>query len=1026
MALKDIDWRKWPCADLHTHLLGTGDSAFWMKMLFSRDELNKYYGENARCIFVWDAENGKYMPFSQVYTDLCRAFTEKKIPSWAAAVETASSKEDESYPRSLLLNGNLETDLTPAKWSAILQAAFPDVPLNQILDLDGPYFTSDVVIELDDLIRGLGLDMSDPLAAQRVRDRLKLIDTDFDHYLFWNARKQSLEIGFGILRERLIQHRDSLPNGHRESFDAHLQNCFTMLNMDGSEAKSVDFHGFHMSFTPQFYPRRYALKDSLYRQRIDVLAHVLNFSRTRYFNCSPKVTYIEYSLGANDCASPHILDLFAAFNKDTCDESSFHKQFVAPGASSDPRPLLGQLEDPKGELPTFCLLAGISRKIDHSAATWIWHAPWKAIRAFEQEISQLEEQHGTSMFAKQNDTILRLDKVAASNQLFKTLVVGVDIFGDELGFPFCPLVTKTFEDFWKARLEDNKAFGVRIHGAENVPVCGPHVASYRCFAAHMFIVFRGLQALLQMQDRLNVVLDSHLRTSHLDFIRVGHGVQFRRTLTLQHPPEHRKSSLLITYIQQELPKLAHRLVFEVNITSNEYLLEDDEEPAFGWFMRNGYLIVLATDNDGIWPINTCLKHHPEHHSLTAEFCNAFSTFPSAAKFNSYKQVFVPNQAEATKYPRQDFHQSNVHWHLMLAALGSQCFAFQDNDAHVKMRHLLRALRPKQAKVSVLHSIIRGSKNNAIYKEQSIPSESASRFLLWLTGQDNSSPDEFLAILKAKFLDTPKNDTRLHLCPYQPQNDYGVESAEHSTQLPSRLAGVWQQNWRPSSPSENPVKEYERATKERSDPIFESSQCTQDGKEFGLHFIAIGTYGTEKQLIDGLKASVNKYDNSKPSYNILRSNLYVDVEQDKTSIPNLREITKGIQSVVLNKSLEEWSITIFWHDFHNVRQLHFVEPVNCSGEHSSIARITIRLERSCDVTRRSALNESSQEKPIAYLFCDHGHTFQAYLRFVYDQKKARLTPRAVECPDETGDEDYAPDDDEDDERDEQSHKRSKTQ
>jgi hypothetical protein len=74
-----------------------------------------------------------------------------------------------------------------------------------------------------------------------------------------------------------------------------------------------------------------------------------------------------------------------------------------------------------------------------------------------------------------------------------------------------------------------------------------------------------------------------------------------------------------------------KIVFEINITSNEYLLgqalrEGDRQQT----IRLNSLtdldvpIILATDDDGIWPIDHCLSKHPGHQSLVAEYCRAFS------------------------------------------------------------------------------------------------------------------------------------------------------------------------------------------------------------------------------------------------------------------------------------------------------------------------------------------------------------------------------------------------------------------
>ena len=73
------------------------------------------------------------------------------------------------------------------------------------------------------------------------------------------------------------------------------------------------------------------------------------------------------------------------------------------------------------------------------------------------------------------------------------------------------------------------------------------------------------------------------------------------------------------------------IAFEVNITSNEYLLGqtlrqgDAGRPLCLDGLIGKVPIILATDDDGVWPIDHCAFVHPGHHSLTAEYCRAISS-----------------------------------------------------------------------------------------------------------------------------------------------------------------------------------------------------------------------------------------------------------------------------------------------------------------------------------------------------------------------------------------------------------------
>jgi hypothetical protein len=159
---------------------------------------------------------------------------------------------------------------------------------------------------------------------------------------------------------------------------------------------------------------------------------------------------------------------------------------------------------------------------------------------------------------------------------------------------------------------------MRIHCGENVPFADANSAVYRLFVSHMYIVFRCL-----------LFLQRHLKYG----IRIGHGIAFERILdTSIARPKHRKSSVILGEIRHYAEHLFKTIAFEVNITSNEYLIANS--------LRGGDLIkthrldrliglkapiILATDDDGIWPIDRCSCAHPGHHSLTAEYCRAIST-----------------------------------------------------------------------------------------------------------------------------------------------------------------------------------------------------------------------------------------------------------------------------------------------------------------------------------------------------------------------------------------------------------------
>lgn len=221
------------------------------------------------------------------------------------------------------------------------------------------------------------------------------------------------------------------------------------------------------------------------------------------------------------------------------------------------------------------------------------------------------------MFAKALADLEKLKIATHEINYFKFWVVGLDLFGDEMGYPYCPFVAWPFLQYIKERRSENQFFGLRIHCGENVPFTDNDVGAYRHFIAHMYIAFRCLRFL---HRKLGAG------------IRIGHGIAFARILgDNMDVSTHRKSSVLLAEMREHAEYVLKNIVFEINITSNEYLLGQAlREGCYNQVIRLSALtdrdipIILSTDDDGIWPIDHCPSKHPGHHSLIAEYCRAFS------------------------------------------------------------------------------------------------------------------------------------------------------------------------------------------------------------------------------------------------------------------------------------------------------------------------------------------------------------------------------------------------------------------
>jgi len=90
-----------------------------------------------------------------------------------------------------------------------------------------------------------------------------------------------------------------------------MTNAFTMADVDGGTAAEVNLDYYRGSFTPEFYPRRYAPKDCLYNQRLDVLGLFFEYVLDRYARKSKlSVDYVEFSYSVRDLCKPWIRRVF--------------------------------------------------------------------------------------------------------------------------------------------------------------------------------------------------------------------------------------------------------------------------------------------------------------------------------------------------------------------------------------------------------------------------------------------------------------------------------------------------------------------------------------------------------------------------------------------------------------------------------------------------------------------------------------------------------------------------------------------
>ncbi|CAF1478058.1 unnamed protein product [Adineta steineri] len=429
-------------------------------------------------------------------------------------------------------------------------------------------FSYDVVFSLDNLAKGLGLEENSPrdMIQGMVEEKLGIYRKSdwaerpfFDYWIIFNAREQKLEVVYGMKAEDLRmliggqKPIDQLTDPAQRDARAHIINAFSMMNADGSEPHSIDFHSFRGAFTPEFYPRRFALKDSIYAQRLDLLAYLLRHVLHRYATCSPPVKYCEFSVGCGDLSRPWVLDVLSMFSQVEQRSGKFktlaQKQF----------PWLNITDFEKSV--DYRFLAGFNRQISQISNAYganegnilLFEVPHYAIHIMFKEFYRSNNQKPTIIFAKQVQQLQKMKEENKGNPNFFNWVVGLDACGDELGHPYCPFIAYEFIEFVKEARRKNMNFGIRIHCAENVPFIRPELPGYRLFAAHMYILYRCI-------DFLKRKLKSH--------IRIGHGIAFDKLLSIDNH-KYRKSSVLVEEIKRNAKALFSSIPFEVCQTDSD-------------------------------------------------------------------------------------------------------------------------------------------------------------------------------------------------------------------------------------------------------------------------------------------------------------------------------------------------------------------------------------------------------------------------------------------------------------------------
>jgi hypothetical protein len=302
--------------DIHTHLMGMGSAQFWCDNIVFDDAVLPAHAtfceedSTARDILgplLWDHKNRVW-------------FGSEKFASLIAILRNDSTREEQTKEINEQL-GEMKDCLDETLWSLL-----DTYKLTFSKD-----FCYDIVYKEEKLSQALDLplEMNADIRLTHLEARLGISHSQepitFKHYIIFNAREQKFQVAYGIRNEdlvKLVNKGSDARNPVQRATEAFIRNAFTMCNPDGSQPEILDFHTFRGAFTPQFYPRRFALKDCLYEQRLDILAYLLQHVLSRYSACSPSVKYVEFSVSCSDLSRPWVLDVLKCFNSREGDEVS--------------------------------------------------------------------------------------------------------------------------------------------------------------------------------------------------------------------------------------------------------------------------------------------------------------------------------------------------------------------------------------------------------------------------------------------------------------------------------------------------------------------------------------------------------------------------------------------------------------------------------------------------------------------------------------------------------------------------------
>ncbi|KAI3642831.1 hypothetical protein MP228_012386 [Amoeboaphelidium protococcarum] len=659
--------------DLHTHLIGMGNANFWVGQIMSTYLLHS----KSVCL----PPNLKELTVKELSRRLIRLLKEQL--NIDTTIDELLKKLQCTPQAESILDVSVSQDIL-------------DLKSGTLWDCMSTLFTDDVVYKYDALAAALGihskyswdaknqqlqeLRVEELLAELEKRFSAALISLEMEFadimrpYVVLNSREKQFQyIKYGIRNADLVKLISNYNKVHCQSLRSQIRSAFTFLDGDGLQIVDHEHNllletKIRSNFTPEF-DSRFRLRDCIYEQKLEVLGILLNHVVHNYDKAG--VRYVEFSLGIGDCLRQHVWHHLlnnsfsksqsikepindtsswddgdgddSSTDKDASERSRKRQRTVSNNNSANKmshapqekalsqkpfwRQRLSLYHDkPKDFIMKF--LASFNRSTqsvsEYNLDPLIYanYAVHQILQLSDMEVSKLAKAP-SSLYPKVFNYVEQLSNVlhdskSSLRNIILSWVVGFDWVGNEKGAPYCAFVDDRFISVAKYFTQHGvagKSFGFRIHCGEYIPrsssiITGQHLQKY--YDRHMQITQIVLESMIMKLG----IQPAESPQDVCRGLRVGHGIAFLSPSCIA--------------IQEILRR--YKIVCELNLTSNQYLLNDFYDSAI--MSRSDTIIknfgkleipaILSTDDDGIWDILPC-QQHSSHISLAAEYCHAIST-----------------------------------------------------------------------------------------------------------------------------------------------------------------------------------------------------------------------------------------------------------------------------------------------------------------------------------------------------------------------------------------------------------------